>query len=81
MAELLEWKNIKIMSKFETLFITMTVWLSLFAIYDIVVTALDNENLNKAVHKESEFMYRLIQIIVLFPLGYYIIYNLLKLYS
>ena len=69
------------MSKFETLFITMTVWLSLFAIYDIVVTALDNENLNKAVHKESEFMYRLIQIIVLFPLGYYIIYNLLKLYS
>ena len=48
------------MSKFETLFITMTVWLSLFAIYDIVVTALDNENLNKAVHKESEFMYRFI---------------------
>ena len=74
-------QNIKIMSKFETLFITMTVWLSLFAIYDIVVTALDNENLNKAVHKESEFMYRLIQIIVLFPLGYFIIYNLLKLYS
>lgn len=69
------------MSKFETLFITMTVWLSLFAIYDIVVTALDNENLNKAVHKESEFMYRFIQIIVLFPLGYFIIYNLLKLYS
>ena len=74
-------QNIKIMSKFETLFITMTVWLSLFAIYDIVVTALDNENLNKAVHKESEFMYRLIQIIVLFPLVYFIIYNLLKLYS
>ena len=74
-------QNIKIMSKFETLFITMTVWLSLFAIYDIIVTALDNENLNKAVHKESEFMYRLIQIIVLFPLGYFIIYNLLKLYS
>ena len=69
------------MSKFETLFITMTVWLSLFAIYDIVVTALDNEKLNKAVHKESEFMYRFIQIIVLFPLGYFIIYNLLKLYS
>lgn len=69
------------MSKFETLFITMTVWLSLFAIYDIVVTSLDNENLNKAVHKENEFMYRLIQIIVLFPLGYFIIYNLLKLYS
>ena len=69
------------MSKFETLFINITVCLSLFAIYDIVVTALDNENLNKAVHKESEFMYRLIQIIVLFPLGYFIIYNLLKLYS
>ena len=69
------------MNKFEILFITMTVCLSLFVIYDIVVTAIDNENLNKAVHKESEFMYRLIQIIVLFPLGYYIIYNLLKLYS
>lgn len=69
------------MSKFEILFITMTVWLSLFAIYDIVVTAIDNENLNKAVHKENEFMYRLIQIITLFPLGYFIIYKLLKLYS
>ena len=74
-------QNIKIMSKFEILFITMTVWLSLFAIYDIIVVAINNENLNKAVHKESEFMYRLIQIIVLFPLGYFIIYNLLKLYS
>ena len=69
------------MSKFEILFITMTVWLSLFAIYDIIVVAINNENLNKAVYKESEFMYRLIQIIVLFPLGYFIIYNLLKLYS
>ena len=74
-------QNIKIMSKFEILFITMTVWLSLFAIYDIIVVAINNENLNKAVHKESEFMYRLIQIIVLFPLGYFIIYNLIKLYS
>ena len=74
-------QNIKIMSKFEILFITMTVWLSLFAIYDIIVVAINNENLNKAVHKESEFIYRLIQIIVLFPLGYFIIYNLLKLYS
>ena len=69
------------MNKFEILFITMTVWLSLSAIYDIVVTALDNENLNKAVHKKSEFMYRLIQIIVLFPVGYFIIYNILKIYS
>ena len=69
------------MNKFEILFITMTVCLSLFVIYDIIVVAINNENLNKAVHKESEFMYRLIQIIVLFPLGYYIIYNLLKLYS
>lgn len=69
------------MSKFETLFITMTVWLSLFAIYDIIVTALDNENLNKAVHKESEFMYRLIQIIVLFPIGYFILNNVLKLFN
>ena len=74
-------QNIKIMSKFEILFITMTVWLSLFAIYDIIVVAINNENLNKAVHKESEFIYRLIQIIVLFPLGYFIIYNILKLYS
>ncbi len=69
------------MSKFEILFITMTVWLSLFAIYDIIVVAINNENLNKAVHKENEFMYRLIQIIALFPLGYFIIYKLLKLYS
>ena len=41
----------------ETLFIAITVWLSLFAIYDVIVTAIDSEKLNKAVHKESDFMY------------------------
>ena len=69
------------MNKFEILFITMTVWLSLFAIYDIIVVAINNENLNKAVHKESDFMYRLTQFIVLFPLGYFIINNILKLFN
>ena len=64
------------MSKFETLFITMTVWLSLFAIYDVIVIAIDSERLNKAVHKENDFMYRLIQLIVLFPLGCFILRNL-----
>ena len=69
------------MIKGEILFITMTVWLSLFAIYDIIVVAINNENLNKAVHKESDFMYRLTQFIVLFPLGYFIINNILKLFN
>ena len=57
----------------ETLFIAITVWLSLFAIYDIIVIAIDSEKLNKAVHKENDFMYRLTQLIVLFPLGYFIL--------
>ena len=61
------------MIKGETLFIAITVWLSLFAIYDIIVIAIDSERLNKAVHKESDFMYRLTQLIVLFPLGYFIL--------
>ena len=69
------------MSRGESLFIAITVWLSLYAIYDIIVNAIDNEKLNKAVHKESEFMYRFIQIIVLFPIGYFIINNLLKLFN
>ena len=66
------------MIKGETLFIAITVWLSLYTIYDIIVNAIDNEKLNKAVHKESDFMYRLTQLIVLFPLGYFI---LLKLFG
>ena len=57
----------------ETLFIAITVWLSLFAIYDIIVIAIDSEKLNKAAHKENDFMYRLTQLIVLFPLGYFIL--------
>ena len=61
------------MSTGESLFIAITVWLSLDAIYDIIVNAIDNEKLNKAVHKESDFMYRLTQLIVLFPLGYFIL--------
>ena len=69
------------MSRGESLFIAITVWLSLYAIYDIIVNAIDNEKLNKAVYKESEFMYRFIQIIVLFPIGYFIINNLLKLFN
>ena len=69
------------MSRGESLFIAITVWLSLYAIYDIIVNAIDNEKLNKAVHKESDFMYRLTQFIVLFPIGYFIINNLLKLFN
>ena len=60
----------------ETLFIAITVWLSLFAIYDIIVIAIDSERLNKALYKENDFMYRLIQLIVLFPLGYFILRKL-----
>ena len=39
------------MSTGESLFIAITVWLSLYTIYDIIVTAIDNEKLNEAVHK------------------------------
>ena len=37
------------MNKFEILFITMTVWLSLFAIYDIIVVAINNEKQKNGV--------------------------------
>ena len=69
------------MNKFEILFISMSVWLSLFTIYDIIVTAIDNEKLNTAVRPDNAFMYRITQFIVLFPIVYFILNNVLKLFN
>lgn len=69
------------MNKIEILFMSMSVWLSLFTIYDIIVTTIDNEKLNKAVRKDNEVMYRITQFIVLFPIGYFILNNVLKLFN
>ena len=69
------------MNKFEILFISMSVWLSLFTMYAIIVTAIDNEKLNTAVRADNAFMYRITQFIVLFPIGYFILNNVLKLFN